>query len=487
MKKYFSKLTLAIVLALVMGLAFAGVAMATPVPLTDAQATLGITKRIDMDTGTALPESNFQFRFTQLVMTADGLVPRVNVPTTTIDARPITNQSIGFPHAHYSNPAQTSIGLNSLTWPHAGQFFFMIDEIPNTNAAITANPNRVMTYDTSQFLLIVTVSNVVVDGNEVTRITGIQTGRLEGGPTYTPGPSGGPGTWGPGYWLPPTEKDGEGTYRPGEYIPDPDGPGTWVTDPSRVLFVNEYVNNEPPPLNDDPTQVALLSVEKRVGANRGYADLTTPFTFDLTLTVGPTAVAAHFATTNTFTLPNTITAHVQNYVPGASGAPGTWVDVAPPVSHTFTGDFTAPVGATPGSITYTSPAPAGFQLTDGQRLRFPDTVPAGTTVLLTERGQANWRLQAATFDGRTHASWTAAAGTYGNPATVNTTQLDPIGTVVRAGSTLELTNGFFWSPVSGLFVGSMPFMVALLGATVLLAMMVASRSRQRIEQLPIAY
>ena len=453
MKKHFSKLTLAIILALVMGLSFAGIAFAENGPVTPLEdPTVDITKELVMDPGTAVPDSTFTFTFSQVVAVPDSdpwtFIPRPANSTT--DAVTIPNQIIDFlPNG--ANPGVITLDLGAINWPHAGQFFFVVQETPNTNPDIATDPNQSMIYDDTAWLLMVSVGNFY-DANDapIVRITTIQIAGL------TPGTE--PGEW---------------------YMEDKD-------EEDELLFRNQYVYNRPPE-NDTNQENARLAITKEVvGLTRVHADLTTPFTFDATLTIGATAVAAHFATGNTFTLPASITAYVQNYVPGASGAPSTWVNVAPPVPVTFTGNFTAPVGATPGSITFTSPSPDGFQLTDGQRLRFPDNVPAGTTVSVTERALPNWAVQSARFDGA--GTWGFATGGYNTAVTADSATLTPPGVVTTAGNnSMDFANRFYHSEIMGLVIGSMPFMVALLGATVLLAMMVASRSRQRIEQLPIAY
>ena len=486
-------MTLAIVLALVMGLAFAGVAVASPVtPLDPADKWVGITKELQMDFGTAIPNANFWFTFTQVVP-VQGAAPPAFVPWTAAPpaAVPaITNPTIGFPHAVYSNPAQVAVDFGAITWPHAGQFFFVIQEVPNTNPAIAACPYQSMIYDDSAFLLIVTVGNFVENDVPTLRITNIIATELivDTPPTWVPGAAPGQGTWTGGEWIQVYPKD-ELEYRPGVYIPDPGTPGEyiWDRDPSEILFVNQYVYNRSP-VNDtgnDDYQVARLSVTKtvvdRAGADptRVHADLTTPFTFNTTLTIGATAVAAHVATNNNFVLAPTITAYVQE-----RNLAGDWVNVLDanddPIEVVFTLTPANPTVAT--GATYTGP---DFQLTDNQRLRFPADVPAGTTVSTIERAQANWSVDSVNFDNR---EIVGSPGTPNTAVTANSATLTPPGVVTTAGNNAMNFNNFYhWSPIMGLFIGSMPFMMALLGATVLLAMMVASRSRQRIEQLPIAY
>ena len=523
MKKYFSKLTLAIVVALVMGLAFAAPAMATPTPLDATNAFLSVTKELRMDPGTAIPDGvTFEFMFTQVVPrsgTAPNLVgwtfelkdppvPGIQIPgqSLTYPADLIDPQpDPGFVFDQNGNVvlgylAQTYPGfdLRTLNWPHAGNFFFVVTERANTNPSIdTGNPYESILYCDRAFLLIVSVGNFMVDGNEVQLAYNVQVASLgtDNAPIYTPGTAGGPGTWEDGdYWWNVIEKRWD--YRPGQYIPDPGNPGyyIWSPEPSCLWFINQYSYNQPgndlgnDVGNDIDLESARFSIEKTiVGESRVHADLNTLFTFDATLTIGPITVAAHFADGNGFELPTTITAAVQE-----QNAAGEWVNVDPFTPVVFNRQFLG-TGPNYTGIIFVSPTPAGFQLADGQRLRFPDNVPAGTTVAVTERALTGWAPQ--------FANWTENDGTvrpfpggfltggYGQPLSVNSaTQLTPPGFVTTAGDeVIDFGNRFQYVPLMGLFVASMPIVMALLGATVLLAMMVASRSRQRIEQLPIAY
>ena len=497
-------MTLAIVLALVTGLAFAGVAMATPVtPLADEYLQVGITKRLQMDPGTAIPEANFWFTFTQVTQVPNSAPPEfvtwTAAPPAAAPLAPgIANPTIGFPHAVYSNPAQVAIDFGAFEWPHAGQFHFVIQEIPNTNPAIAACQYQSIIYDDTAWLLVVTVGNFVENDVPTLRIIDIFATALDtvNQPTWVPGTNPGEGTWGPGEWVRPEPK-APIEYRPGDYIPDPGNPGyyIWDRDPSEILFVNQYVYNRSP-VNDtqnDDYQVARFSVTKTVvdrpnDPTRVHADLTTPFTFNTTLTVGPTAVAAHVAANNNFVLAPTITAYVQE-----RNLAGDWVNVLDanddPISVVFTLTPANPTVAT--GATYTGP---DFQLTDNQRLRFPADVPAGTTVSTIERARASWSVESVYWYG-TEPAATPIVTTPAAPAAANTavtadssTLISPNGHVSTEGDEVMAFNNFFhWTPDSGLLLSSMPFMAALLAATVLLAMMVASRSRQRIEQLPIAY
>ena len=530
MKKHFSKMALAIVLALVMALAFAGVAIAEPrgpidyddetitilssTPLADTN--FSIRKYVPHDFGTELPDMTFWFSVTQVVPTggtgaADWTFGLRDPDATRPGEVTIPYQRIDIPAdlvdgSAYRAQTDPGFDLGGITWPHAGQFFFVIQEVPDTNPDIDNDPRQSLIYDTTSYLMIVTVINWEDEnGNEVLRISNIQIALLgnDNAPIYTPGTDGTPGEWSDGdEWWCFVRKLYD--YRPGEYTPgEPGEPGTWTTRPSCIHFTNPYAYNRPGNDigndigNDVNLEDARLSISKTVvGNNRPYADLTTPFTFDATLTIGAVTVQAHLSG-NDFVLPETITAAVQE-----QDAAGNWVNVTPFTTVIFTrNDIGAPGPIT--GITYTSPLPVGgpgggFQLTDGQRLRFPDNVPSGTTVLATERALENWSVDSVYWycigrndtppvPGRAITTNPAAPGV-NQAVTADSATLTPPGVVTTTGDEkMNFNNAYDWSPIMGLFIGSMPFMVALLVATVLLAMMVASRSRQRIEQLPIAY
>ena len=524
MKKYFSKLTLAIVVALVMGLAFAAPALADPldVPLNPADLFLSITKRIDMDAGTDVPDARFDFAFTQVVP-VPGVTPGEGasfVPRATITGdRPglvnIPLQSIHFPdnmvpggaapdtvYGELGRGTNAGLDLGEMNWPHAGNFFFVVQEIPDTNTAIAADPRQSMLYDDTVWMLAVTVMNYVDStGNEVLRIRQILVYELGGAtaPVWNPPVGSTPGFWGPGQWVAGEKQD---EYRQGQWNPGTPGqPGSWDDDntPSCILFENQYADNRTPgndtgndrPGNEDCQQTARFSITKTVvGPTRANADLTTDFAFTATLNIGAVTVAAHLAADNEFTLPATIRAFVQE-----QNAAGEWEDIIddgpPPGARfvVFTRNYVPPIGDTTG-ITYT-PRDGDFMLRDGQRLRFAANVPSGTTAVVTERALDNWAVQSVHFTesgGAERLIGGFPADNYGSAFTADSGTLVPPGVVTSAGNeSMDFGNRFFYSPLMGLVIGSMPFMVALFAATVLLAMMVASRSRQRIEQLPIAY
>ena len=513
MKKHFSKLTLAIVLALVMGLAFAAPAFANPanMPVGD-ELLFSITKEVPRDPGTTLPDgTNFWFSITQVRPIED------TGPSWSFELIPAAAERPGrvtLPYQNITFPADiiadgpadgsvaqspTPINLGAQTWPHAGQFFFVIQEIPYTNYDIDNNPNETLIYDESSFLLIVTVVNYVLPGGgEELRVSNIQVASLlnDNAPVYEPGyPPGTPGTWtdvpGDTYWCLEYKLY---YYGPGyEYTPGTPGqPGTWTQHPSEVWFINPYAYNcigndvgNDRPGNDD-YQLARFYIEKTVvGANRGMADLTTPFEFNATLTVGPVTVAAHFDNATEFELRDRIVAFVQE-----RNAAGLWVDVLDSNGDAIEVEFIGTFNEAAPSVTYSA---SGFELRDGERLRFATYVPSGTTVSVTEIGMPNWSVDSVYWwsnDGDDFAIVTdPAAPGIGQTVTADSNTLtSPLGHVTsEGGESIEFNNNYHFVEILGLFVGSMPFVAALLAATVLLAMMVASRSRQRIEQLPIAY
>jgi len=472
-----------------------------------------------MDPGTAIPDAVFEFKFTQVqpvyvpdpINIDEGWTFEVLTPAT-VGGLP-TDIEIAFPddlidpQPAPGNLAQLYPGFNlgTLTFPHAGNFFFVITERPNTNPEIDDSERESIIYDDTAFLLVITVGNFVTGTppTEQLRISDFLILSLgnANAPEYIPGTAGGPGTWAPGdyYW---DAIDKLERYRPGQYIEDPNNPGEyiWYPEPSEIHFRNAYAFNDGPgndgPINDEPIndrpindrpindqgQYARLSIEKVVVDNRQHANLTTDFTFNATLTIGEVTVENF--NNGTITLPFNVVGFVQE-----QNAAGEWVtvydDETPPAERVviFTRQL---VGSVPNvtGITYTAP---DFELRDGQRLRFASNVPSGTTVSVTERALENWEVGSVYFndpDPREITTTTNAAG----DTIANSSTLVPVGVVTTAGDEMmRFNNDYQWSALMGLFIGSMPFMAALLAATVLLAMMVASRSRQRIEQLPIAY
>ena len=460
MKKYLSKLTLAMVVALVAGLGFAAPAVADPVALVEQY--MGLTKRLAMPEGTAVPTVTFTFDFAQAVPVTGGgyrvllesertVGLPTQMPTITIPAVPpayIGETVIDGVHTYY---AQNANALAGFTWPHAGQFRFVVSEVPSVTPALAAN--EAMAFSTAWYLVTVQVGNCPVNVGRLVPtsfMTYIGSDGTPGQPavpgtgdTFTPNPDG------KTYDLSP------GT--PG--TPGTDGqPGTLPHgDHSRLVFTNNFsrvTGTDPGDLTDNP---ALAFSKTVIGEN---ANMILQFAFDATLTIPAIALAP----------PQNFVGPVTATVTNAAGVP---IADRAPVAFTQ--------GATPGIWT------AEFTLAHGEQLRFVG-LPAGTTYSVTERATQEYAPTAVVTIGGTAGGVQGDAGSGNQNTALTVTGFVSQATAGTAPFNLAaFTNHHHVPPLMGLVIGSMPFMVALLGATVLLAMMVASRSRQRIEQLPIAY
>ena len=451
MKKILSRLTLALVVALVVSLGVAIPAMAAetpPEPLTPIQ--VGITKEILMPPGTTTPASTFTFTFTQMVPApivypateSDGFVIGSTTPAATLSDRTI-NFAAGAPNVdQWWSGAPDSAGrhgniLDGATWPHAGVFTFLVRETANTNTAIAANPSETMTYDDRAFILRVQVSNCVATNTLVPTIAVLQRG--------TPGTE--------GRWV---ETGDKLDYEPG--TPGTDDQ-TLVVDPSDMRFVNNFVRD-----HGDATNPAL-TVSKVItnDANFIQADLTTHFNFTLTLTA-----YAHALPTppgGTVTLPG-------------SALPDLTLPANAPVIRNAAN---AIVPSTERNVVVTGNV-ITFDLRHDERLELP-TLPAGTTWEVTEGAIADFTPSVAVHVG-------SATPTATIPGTGVNTSLSTNDRIIHdnpapAVNLGAFSNAYSWSPITGLIVGSMPILVVLIGATLVLAMMVASRSRSRIEQVPV--
>ena len=469
MKQHFSKLALVLVLAVVAGLAFAAPALAEPTPpaaqpLAPEFQFVGITKEINTPQGTVVPESRFIFEFQQMMLAErDGqstLVPREGTPSASVPAAvTIPNQVIDFPvdkvgldaHIAQLGGATPPHGLNlgTIAWPHAGTFIFKITEKANTNPDIENNVNRFMTYSDAAFVLFVAVGNFE-DG---LAIVNIQVAEIN--PKYVPGEEGEDGHYEEGVYV-WDENAKLNNYRPGTWIDGTEATeGEWEINPSGIHFVNDYVHIIAQTLTDP-----ALAISKEVAGT--YADQTLKFNFGASLTI-PALALSNFS------------GPVVATVTDANGAA-----VEPERTVTF-----AAGSETPSVLS------AEFTLAHGEELRFP-TLPAGTTYSVTEAATQNYAATAVVIIGGAEVPALAV----GNSSAVSVnTALTATGHVsnARPGAAeapfnlAAFTNTNHTPEIMGLVIGSMPFVVALFGATVLLAMMVASRSRQRIEQLPIAY
>jgi hypothetical protein len=301
-----------------------------------------------------------------------------------------------------------------------------------------------MTYDDTAYLLIITVANTP----EGLAISGISVAELVP-PTWVEGTDDEPGYWTGGTW----DNEKEPNYTPGEYIPgEPGEPGTWVSPLSGIRFVNEF-SRDIVETFDNP---ALAFSKTIVGE---LANLTLDFDFSATLTVPQSAIDRGFE--------------------------------GPVVARIVEADGT--LGAT---VTFTGTLPvlsADFTLGHGETLAF-DRLPAGTTFTVTEDAVEHYSAGAVITVGG------AVVHTYGTPGVVNGPLVNTAlttGTYVVSdardsegallGNSAGFTNTHHANIITGLDLVSMPFVLALAFATVVLALMMASRSRRRIEALPIAH
>jgi len=291
-----------------------------------------------------------------------------------------------------------------------------------------------------------------------------------------------PGT--DGRWI---MVDGKLRYQPGT----PGTPPTEsVVNPSDMRFVNSFVRTQGPTNGLDPDNAAL-AVTKTIAddANFIQANLDTLFDFTLTLTAYQRAAVPG--------------------VPGSDGPPPVLATPAIPglgLPYTAIPDGMIPViwdTAANAAVTDLSgrdavvvtraadgaTATVTFQLKHGEQLLIPH-LPAGTTWAAVEAAHSDFAPRAeVTVGGGATVTGGSSALVPGPLATdfqaVNTELTTGNRVLTDTGAnTGDFVNRYNWSPLTGLVISSMPILVALIGATLILAMMVASRSRQRIEQVP---
>ena len=225
-------------------------------------------------------------------------------------------------------------------------------------------------------------------------------------------------------------------------------PGEWVAvlpkiDDGEINFLNTYTR-----MVGCEEQAALYISKEVVGE---MANLTTPFSFTLTLTkpaLTPPDIGSAVA--------GTVTAEVVNATTGIPVVPARTYQIAAGTNLPFT-------------------------LLHNEKLRIPQ-LPAGTRFSVTEAAQAQFRPEA-TVAGIPVAP---ATGTYPqlavNTALATETYIIHQTELNRA----SFINEHYWEIPTGLLITSTPW-IAALAATLLLALLAAKRNRKRIEQIPIAY
>ena len=441
-----------------LGVAIPAMAAETP-PEPLNQVQVGLTKEINMPPGTTTPASTFSFTFAQMVPApvvypateSVGFVIGSTSPAATMLDRTISFTA-GAPNVDQwwsGAPGSTDRHGNILegaTWPHAGVFTFLVRETANTNTAIAANPLETMNYDDSAFILQVQISNCPVNGLVPTTAV------------LMPGTEGTDGEW-------------VGELPKLRYVPGTPGtpPYTSVVNPSELLFVNEFIRTVDP---TDPDAAALVITKTIDTLHREHADLTTLFNF----TVELTAYAP--------LLPYTA-------LPSTLGAIIVESDGVTPVDMTGRAPIDYTVVTTTGAGA-SSTATVTFQMRDGERLHIP-ALAAGTTWVTTEAAHSRFMPRVdVTVGGGTPIALPGIYHATDNPTGTATGFLN-VNTAMPTGNRIltdtganagDFVNRYDYSPITGLVIGSMPVLVALIVATLVLAMMVASRSRQRIEQMP---
>ncbi|MCL2606207.1 MAG: DUF5979 domain-containing protein [Coriobacteriia bacterium] len=429
-RKFGVKLLLALVLAVALSMTVAVPAMAD---ISVVPNTVRITKEITSEPGTTIPALTWTFDIEYVAgaiagVTAPGnttmTVANIAVPDYTV---PVLAFSTAPVISHAPAPAT---GAGQVTFPHAGIFIFRVTERESVTPAIPSTAD--IDWSDATYYMHVGVINTASGGLEVNAI-GIWS---EAG---TPGTPGG------------TKVDpGDGT--------DPDFAG------GAFRFINHYTDTPEGNLTN-----YALAVTKTVTGQQGNNQQLFNYTMAITIPVGARPSATDTPPTVTFNPPAEIT--------NSAGVP---VGDAgrPPIPMTF---------GTNGELTVT------FQLRHGEQLRIP-TLPNGSTFTVTETELSvpNFTVHASAMRviGGVTPGTAFPSGTPGYVVLNDADLVVPVegSAISGAGRNgVDFTNEYQTVTVTGLFVGSVPFVVALALVTALLAMMVASRSRRRIEELPIAY
>ena len=226
----------------------------------------------------------------------------------------------------------------------------------------------------------------------------------------------------------------------GEPILDELGRPTVTLKDDSMLFENMFIPTDIGTI-DDPEDSALV-ISKTVTGE--FANMLLPFSFSLILT-----------------------------------AP------ALPVGTTLEGPIWATIVDTRGTTDVIVGDPIdilenpNFTLPHGHELRVA-TLPVGAGFTVTETGTPEYIPSAIVIAGSATGNYTREIG---QGLTTDSYRIS----MEEAGNSAAFTNAHQSIDIMGLAITSMPFIVALVLATALLAMMVATRSRKRIETLPIAH
>ena len=217
-------------------------------------------------------------------------------------------------------------------------------------------------------------------------------------------------------------------------------PTAEAKDSGSMLFENMFIPTDIGTI-DDPEDTALV-ISKTVTGE--LANMLLPFSFSLNLT-----------------------------------AP------ALPVGTTLEGPIWATIVDTRGTTDVTVGNPIdilenpNFTLPHGHELRVA-TLPVGAGFTVTETGTPEYVPSAIVVAGSATGNYTREIG---QGLTTGSYRIS----MEEAGNSAAFTNAHQAIEIMGLVIASMPFITALVLSTALLAMMVATRSRKRIESLPIAH
>ena len=401
-----------------------GLGIAVPAMASLTMAT-DLNKTLLMPNGVVLNDPMvFNFNFAaQPAAATPPAMPTQAAPT-------IANQSVTVAAGQAAGttdlaPVLQAMLTANMATLNAGTVDWIVTEVvPSPNPSAAG-----VTYDTSRFLLRVHIANHMVGGVVQTPpliISAVEVFPITSAPGATP-------------------------LLLGDKLP-------------HIPFTNAFV-----PPTGDATNPPLVVSKTIIGNDFAHANLGTLFRFNMTLTA-PTIPAP--------TPP----------VPGL-------VITQPVLPGTPAGTFTATIVSGPGAGTPIADRPSAvnfvggvatphFELRHGERLVFP-TLPAGTTYTITEIGTPNFTPFADITVGGNVVPPQLTAG-IGQNLVVPADR----GLVSNAGNPVnnraDFENQYHWAPPQGLVIENAPFF-AVGFAALALTLMMASRSRKRIEEMPIAY
>ena len=397
-------------------------------------APMALTKTINAAPGVIIPESSFTFDFVMLErrtaapegleIAADPAIPAWDI-TMEFAEGSAASQTIA--DVLGSRFTDGSIG--------AGIHYVRVTERANTNADIAADPDRNMDYDDSTFILVVVVANV------------------EGSVAGTPGST----YVRNAFALVPTIIDHPtpGTPAPGDNIyqiersTGENGDINYGGDNNEGKTDIEFENDYDVTITDE--EDGALDFSKEVTGTGGDM-VNSIFDFEATLTA-PTQSHNTFLTDGA----GTVTGTVINTTTGLPVVPARSVEV------TFVNGV----------------AVFDFQLRHNETLRF-DTLPAGTRFEVREVQPGEYTGSASVRTNNVGSGVTYGTGNAGDDVIIT----GDYYVHQNGGNSADFVNSLDIPTVAGLVIGSMPFLFAAILALLVLAMMLAARQRQQIEELP---